>query len=295
VKPPSGQADGLVVFMADPGRQPANAVTFRVASEKNANGNTLTAGLKVKGALQGVSSFSDLRGRLVHLNGATAYQIRYLYRDGADLFRGVKYIVGKPGIADVATYEALLKDSAAVANVFAHSASSLRWLRGPYDLDIRSISVTRTRGNVLEFAIRFRHPISSKRADIQVLLDTDQDTRTGIQGAEYALDYSAKPRSAALLKATGRQVHSSTPPTLTFATTPTSATFRIKARYVGDAAGFRFWVLASTGQLPDDVAPSEDLDSAIIAHAPPVLEWRFPKQASRQGRIYYGRLSYNNS
>lgn len=90
--------------------------------------------------------------------------------------------------------------------------------------------MTRTRGNDLHFAIRFRHPIAlTKRTGLQVLLDTDQDKSTGIQGAEYALDYDGNQQSPTLPKATGHRAHSSTPPTLAFATTPTSATFRVNA------------------------------------------------------------------
>jgi hypothetical protein len=297
VKPPAGVGAGVLVFMAAPGRGPVNAVTFSVASRKNPNGNTLSAGLQVRHALQGESAFSDLRGRLVHLSGVTAYVIRYVYRDGGDVFRGVKYVIGKPSVANVITYEALLKDSAVVAGAFDRSAGSLRWLRGPYDdLDIRSISVTRTRGNVLEFAVRFRHPTSlTKRTALQLLLDTDENARTGIQAAEYALDYDGSLRSAALLKAVGRHVHSSTPPTLTLKTTSSSATFRINARYVGHPATFGFWAFASTGRLPDDVAPSDNVDSALIAHGPPTKEWQFPKgKAPRRSRTFYGRLTYNN-
>jgi hypothetical protein len=178
-----------------------------------------------------------------------------------------------------------LKDAPGVQQDFARSANSLRWLRGPYKPDIRTITVSRTRRNVLRFAIRFRNPVSlTSRTKLQLLLDTDQNARTGVQGGEYALDYSGNPPSPMLLKATAGQVHASTPPTLAFSATPTSATFRINARYIGRAAAFRFWVFTVTGQSLDDVAPSEDLDSAY-AHVPPIKEWNYRR---------YKRRTYNN-
>jgi hypothetical protein len=157
-------------------------VTFSVVSTTDPNANLVSVGLTIRHVLQGTSAYGDVRGRLVHLVGVTAYEIHYLYRSGSSVFRAVKYVVGKANVVEVITYEALLKDAAAVANAFARSASSVRWLRGPYDLDIRAITVTRTRRNGLQFVVRFRHPASlTKRTDLQLLLDTDQNARTGVQ------------------------------------------------------------------------------------------------------------------
>jgi hypothetical protein len=275
---PSVVEPSMRVFMTGPDA----AVTFSVASGRPPVANVVVDGLSVRRALG--QGYSGVRGRLVHLQDILAYQIDFRYTIGSRTLRGVKYVVANANVLDVVTYEAPPDDAAAL-DAFARSANSLRWVRGPHGIDIRSITVSRPRRDVVRFAFRFRYPTSlTKRTDLQLLINTDHNTSTGVQGAEYALDYSGDPPSAELLKPFQGNIRTSRPPTLRFSKSPTSATFQVDPRYLGGAATFEFWAFASTGRRPDDIAPSNDLDS-FVTGAPPVSEWTYPATTGQQSRF----------
>jgi hypothetical protein len=129
---------------------------------------------------------------------------------------------------------------------------------------------------VLTFAIRFASPVRlDAKTKLQVMLDTDRDSNTGTEGAEYALDYSSPtgwmdPTPMLLIAGEGAS-RSATPE---FSSTPRSATFRISVYDVGDPDVFDFWVFVEVSGDLVETAPTHVI---ISSDAQP---WTYPKDGA---------------
>jgi hypothetical protein len=110
------------------------------------------------------------------------------------------------------------------------------------------------------------------------MLDVDRNSTTGIQGSEYALDYSTSPGGGAaytsILALRDWQLVETRPPSLRFAKTASSITFGISSAAIGAPGSFDFWVFLARGNRILDTSPA----GAAAASAP--LVWTFPRRAA---------------
>jgi hypothetical protein len=149
--------------------------------------------------------------------------------------------------------------------------------------DIDEVVVSRDRAGTLTFAIKFASAATlGTDTKLQVMLDTDGNSSTGSEGAEYALDYSAAvdgmdPTPALLVAGEGESM--SAPPD--FSSTPSSATFRIPVNDVGDPDSFDFWVFVEVSGDLVETAPTHVMVSTSA------LPWTYPKDgAPETGQPY---------
>jgi hypothetical protein len=120
---------------------------------------------------------------------------------------------------------------------------------------------------------------------LEVMLDTDRDSNTGVQGGEYALDYSSAEEEAAprpsLLTAQDGDAYGSSPSSLLFSSTPHSVSFQIAAADVGDPSSFDFWVFVEQNGKLVDTAPTH------VVVPSPSKPWRYPRGAvPAAGTVY---------
>ncbi len=156
--------------------------------------------------------------------------------------------------------------------------------------DIRTVVVSRDSVSLLTFEIRFAGPVHfDSGTKLQVMLDTDRDPSTGIEGAEYALDYSAtdggKPE-AALIQAIAGETFAL--PLALFEAGPRSATFQVLADAIDSPRVFDFWVfIEQDGDLVDN-APSHVL---VSTHSQP---WTYPKSGDAPSSGVYPTQTYED-
>ena len=283
-------------FMADPKHKPGNAVTFSVYSiEAEPGANTAFAlGAVLVDTLKRDKEFSNVRSRIMHLPSVVAVQVGFDVTLKGRKFTGFKYALVHSKKAYLVTYEAIRARASHIPQFLA-SARSMQYTRGPYEPDIRTVTVARTPTGVISLQIRFRSPVALDwDRKLQVMLDTDKDHRTGIQGAEYALDFSSPapnshaPPTVALLTARGGNAQESRPRSLTFSSTRTSATFRIADADIGHSASFDFWtfinVNAADSEMMADFAPSNV--GSVFAGSPAENPWTYPKKGTRSRNAY---------
>jgi hypothetical protein len=282
-------------YLADAAHQPGNAVTFSVAYGKEDQGTVVGSGPDLLDALNQDGRFSNVRGRAVHLPDVHAYELAFDVKLGTQKFTGLKYVLFHNGKGYVVTYEALKSQAGHLAQ-FRQSARSMRYVRGSAQPDIRRVTVSRARNGTLTFRIDFRAPVVLDWSkSLQVSLDTDRNEETGVQGAEYTLAFMSagkEPPSAVLFTVRGEDESASQPRSLSFSTTPTSATFRIAATAIGHPTVFRFSVLIqdqATGAYPIyDQAPS-DLRPYELSNP-----WSYPKSGKHTTGQAYPTETYIN-
>ncbi len=141
--------------------------------------------------------------------------------------------------------------------------------------DIETVVVSRDQAGMLTFVIGFAAPARlDAGTKMEVMLDTDRDSSTGIEGGEYALDYSSPGHGEApypsLFTARNGDSVDSSPHSLVFSSTPRSATFRISVYDVGDPDVFDFWVFVEQNGDLLDTAPTHVI---ISTYAQP---WTYP-------------------
>jgi hypothetical protein len=150
--------------------------------------------------------------------------------------------------------------------------------------NIDRVIVSRDAVDLLTFEILFGSPLTTAPDTVQVAIDADRDSTTGVDGLEYSLDkadaFVADDReSLSLLTAIDGRPVASHPPELGFLQKGelgeggvSSATFTIPASLIGDLERFDFYVfIEADGAL--DEAPSHLLFSAGS------LPWTYPKHA----------------
>jgi hypothetical protein len=192
------------------------------------------------------------------------------------LFIGRKYVVVHRGRIYWITYESSPRQTSAHLPQIKASASSLRYTRGPYDPDIRTVVVAKSRSGMLSFRISFLHPTKLTAAHkLEVFLDTDLDAKTGARGAECVLDYSKSSADVG----NWRSRKFSRPKSLRFTATPCSATFRISSKALGKPARFGFFVYVAKGSGLIDQVPLYGLREA---------EWAYPGEHKTATARYAG-------
>ncbi len=142
--------------------------------------------------------------------------------------------------------------------------------------DIRAVTVARDQAGSLSFLIDFSGAVTfDARTKLQVMLDTDRDSGTGIQGAEYALDYSSESRldrpTAALLTTRNGETLRFYRSRLTFSSSWRTAMFTVPVSEIGDPARFDFWVYVQRDGEVVDNAPTHVVVSTEDA------PWTYPK------------------
>lgn len=149
---------------------------------------------------------------------------------------------------------------------------------GPSSLNLGRVTVSRAVAQ-LTFAVRLAAPAELAGTRIQIMLDVDRNPFTGVQGSEFALDYSPAAAGgqayASLLSLRDWQIVESRPASLEFKTTPSSLTFHISPVALGNPASFAFWVFAARGNAVVDTLPAGALN------APNPRGWRFPSGAAK--------------
>jgi hypothetical protein len=152
--------------------------------------------------------------------------------------------------------------------------------------NIERVVVSRTDEGVIAFRIEFAKPVVVDPEDtVQVAIDSDRDSGTGVDGLEYSLDIfgpvSIAPRDGlSLLTAVDGEPVASHPSALrftrevgeeTFGFGSSSMTFSIPTALVGNPRRFDFYAFIRVeGEL--DEAPSHFLIP------PGYLPWTYPKQ-----------------
>ena len=150
--------------------------------------------------------------------------------------------------------------------------------------NIERVVVSRTEDGRLTFRIFFANPVTVDPDDnVQVAIDADRDSGTGVDGLDYSLDQigplSFGAEQATLLTAVDGEPVASEPPTLRFSCKAagygfscSNVAFSVPASVIGDPRRFDFYVFIRVeGEL--DEAPSHVLSSAGSA------PWTYPKDA----------------
>jgi hypothetical protein len=139
---------------------------------------------------------------------------------------------------------------------------------------LERVTVTRDDGRSLAFAVRLTAPTTVDAMRVQVMLDVDRNPATGIQGSEFALDYSAPvrggPAYASLLSLRDWQMFESRPRSLQVSTSSSSLTFRISPAELGNPSSFGFWVFVARGNTVMDTLPAD------VLATPTPTGWTFP-------------------
>jgi hypothetical protein len=169
--------------------------------------------------------------------------------------------------------------AALVATLAALTAPAVAIAERP---DIERVVVGRDDVGVITFRIFFGSPVIVDPADnIQVAIDADRDSGTGVNGLDYSLDQTGPlsfgANRAALLTAVDGERVVSHPRTLRFSRkaagygfSSSSVAFSVPASVIGDPRRFDFYVfIRMEGEL--DEAPSHVLFSAGAA------PWTYPK------------------
>jgi hypothetical protein len=133
---------------------------------------------------------------------------------------------------------------------------------------IDRVIVSRDASGLLRFRIVFTGllVILDRGSRVQIAIDADRDSDTGINGAEYSLDLNGPPwerSSLALLKAVGGEPVVSHPPALRLGYTgdevldigATNMTFSIPASLIGDPRRFDFYVFTDVNGKHDQLPP----------------------------------------
>jgi len=155
--------------------------------------------------------------------------------------------------------------------------------------NIEKVVVSRDRTGILTFAVRFASAATlDADTKLQVMLDTDRDSSTGSEGAEYALDYSSPtgvldPTSSLL--ASGEGDFSARPQ---FTETPRSATFRISVDSIGDPGVFDFWVFV---EVNGDLVETAPTHVVVSTYAQP---WTYPKDGAPGSGQPYPTATYED-
>ena len=257
------------VFMFDPRHQTSgmkdHAVSFSVfSSQLGSEWGLLDEASGAFHELRSNPTYSQVTVRNVHPPGVHAFEFSFRAKLEDGLFLGRKYLVVHRGRIYWVTYEWLPRQTAAHLAQTKASVRSLRYVRGPYDPDIRTVVVTKSSTGMLSFRILFRHPTKLTAAHkLEVFLDTDLNAKTGARGAEYVLDYS---KSSADL-ANWHTKKFSRPKSLRFMSTPRSATFRVSTKALGNPSRFSFFVYVAKGSGLIDQVPLYGLREA---------EWPYP-------------------
>jgi len=157
--------------------------------------------------------------------------------------------------------------------------------------DIKAVVVSRDSASILTFVIQFAGPVSLDNATkLQVMLDTDRKSSTGIQGAEYALDYSAyrgsEPEPSLIHSIDGKGYTSPTPPR--FWTGPSDATFEVPTSNIGDPRVFDFWVFVERNGDLVETAPTHVL---VSTYSQP---WTYPKDGASAPGAGYPTQTYED-
>lgn len=137
---------------------------------------------------------------------------------------------------------------------------------------IEEVRVSRSREDTLAFRVVFDGPIDPTRATLlQVDLGTDRDRSTGENGFEYALDFSAPNREedpyASVLNSGDETTSEIDVPSLQFTLGPSSMTFAVAAKDVGDPSVFDFYVF-----VEDDGVLIDDAPGHVLVSQP----WTYP-------------------
>lgn len=141
--------------------------------------------------------------------------------------------------------------------------------------NIDTVTVARTHSGTFSFTIAFQTPVRlGAGTRMQVMLDTDRNFATGIEGSEYALDYSSPSEgeapAAALLTAHDGDAEESAPSSLAFTSTGRWARFDIDAAALGSPSRFDFWVFVEENGEVVDTAPTHVLFSSSAS------PWTYP-------------------
>lgn len=277
------------VYMFDPRHESPgahdHAVSFSIFSSRlGSNWGLIDEAAAGFREFRSNSTYSQATVRNVHLRGVHAFEFRFRAKLDDGWFIGRKYVVVHHGRIYWITYDCSPRQTRAHLSQIKASVSSLRSTRGPYDPDIRTVVVTRTPTGMLSFRITFRHPTELTGAtQLQVMLDTDRKQQTGIQGSEYALDYSRARidgPSTVLITVHGKNSLVSKPRSLHFRSTPTSATFQIASKALRKPGVFGFRVFAARGDAFIDEVP---LKGVAVGRA----EWIYPAPSSKSATVRY--------
>lgn len=160
--------------------------------------------------------------------------------------------------------------------------------------NIERVVVCRSDDGRLTFNIAFAKPVIVSLDDtVQVAIDADRDSGTGVDGLEYSLDYSIG--TAALLTAVDGEPVGSNPSSLRFTTKiapgtygfgSSSVAFSIPASTIGDPRRFDFYVFIKQEDEGLDEAPSHVLFSAGAS------PWTYPKPGSPEAGDAYPVETY---
>src|SRR5262245_37222136 len=154
--------------------------------------------------------------------------------------------------------------------------------------NIDHVVVSRNDDGIISFRIAFASAVTVSLDDqLQVAIDADRDSGTGVDGLEYSLDFSFG--EPALLTAVNGEPVESHPSTLRvshqtdpqgFGFSDLSTAFELPASLIGDPRRFDFYVFIRTDEGDLDEAPSHVLFSAGSS------PWAYPKDEREVGTTY---------
>lgn len=140
--------------------------------------------------------------------------------------------------------------------------------------NIEHVVVSRSADDVISFRIEFAEPVVlADDTTVQVAIDVDRDTGTGIDGLDYALDWTGY---GSLLTAEDGDEVETEPESLEFDHTGATVTFSIAAADIGSPRRFDFYTfIEQDGHT--DIAPVHVLFSDT---------WTYPKDDLQAGGDY---------
>lgn len=142
------------------------------------------------------------------------------------------------------------------------------------DANIDTVVVSRSADDVISFSIEFAEPVAlDNDTQVQVAIDVDRNSDTGVDGLEYSLDWQ---RYASVFKAVDGEELEIEPESLEFAHDGAVITFSIAARDIGFPDRFDFYTFIEQGGH-SDVAPGHVLFSAM---------WTYPSDHVPPGEPY---------
>ena len=150
------------------------------------------------------------------------------------------------------------------------------------DANIERVVVSRSDHDRLTFRIEFAEPVAlDEETTVQIAIDADRNPDTGIDGSEYALDWTAY--ASMFTAVDGKEVESE-PESLDFVHSGATVTFSIAAADVGSPRTFDFYAF-SKKDGNTDIAPVHVLFSAI---------WTYPKDGPPAAGKAYPTQTYED-
>jgi hypothetical protein len=140
--------------------------------------------------------------------------------------------------------------------------------------NIERVVVSRSAQDVITFRIEFAEPVAlDDETRVQVAIDADRDSSTGVDGLEYSLDWLGYVSMFTAVK--GEEVESE-PESLKFEHTGSTVTFSIAAADIGSPDRFDFYTFVKQDGHTD-IAPVHVLSSAT---------WTYPEGDPSAGGSY---------